>query len=56
MTAIREVFHSMTKVAEHFKGEFELDLSSGRLSRVAATLQIMYYQVFFVFEDVCFLS
>ncbi|EXJ81572.1 hypothetical protein A1O1_07636 [Capronia coronata CBS 617.96] len=44
MTTIREVFHSMTKIAEDFTGDFGLDLNAGRVSRVAATLQIMYYQ------------
>ena len=45
MTAVREVFHSMTKIAEDFTGEFGLDLNAGKVSRVPATLQLMYYQV-----------
>ncbi|KIV86015.1 hypothetical protein PV11_01658 [Exophiala sideris] len=44
MAAVREVLDSMTKMAEDFTGDFELDINTGKVSRVAATLQLMYYQ------------
>ena len=45
VTGVRKVILSMAKVAEDFTGDFEHCLNTVRISRVAATLQIMYYQV-----------
>ncbi|KAK5021771.1 hypothetical protein LTS07_010666 [Exophiala sideris] len=44
MAAVRDVRDSMTEMAEDFTGDFELDINTGKISRVAATLQLMYYQ------------
>jgi hypothetical protein len=46
VAGIQDVFSSMVNLAEDLQGEFDLSLqSSSMVSRVAATLHIMFYQV-----------
>ena len=46
IVGIQRVFSSMIKLTEYFRGEFELRLDQpSSISRVAATLHNLYYQV-----------